>query len=66
MSLSSRMRVCTECRTYALHDGCPKCGAKTKSPHPARFSPQDPYGKYRRQLKRLEHAKAEAAREARS
>jgi H/ACA ribonucleoprotein complex subunit 3 len=34
-----------------MRDECPICGKKTVSPHPARFSPEDRYGKYRRKLK---------------
>ncbi len=33
---------------YTLKDVCPKCGAKAKSAHPMKFSPEDKYGKYRR------------------
>lgn len=46
------MRVCREDRTYTLRDACPKCGARTGSPLPPRFSPEDRYGRYRRQLTR--------------
>jgi len=31
---------------------CPKCGGMAISPQPARFSPLDPYGKYRRIAKK--------------
>jgi len=45
------MRVCREDRTYTLRDACPKCGARTIPPLPARYSPEDRYGAYRRKLK---------------
>ena len=31
---------------------CPKCGKKALSPIPAKYSPEDPYGKYRREAKK--------------
>jgi rRNA maturation protein Nop10 len=31
---------------------CPKCGEPVVSAHPPRFSVEDRYGKYRRQMKR--------------
>lgn len=40
------------CRVYTLKDTCRVCGEPTVSPHPPRFSPEDPYGEYRRRLKR--------------
>ncbi len=46
-----KMRYCKKCRSYTLEERCRKCGAETITPHPPRFSPQDPYGKYRRKLK---------------
>lgn len=46
-----KLKKC-ECGTYTLKDICPKCKKETFSPHPAKFSPQDKYGKYRRQLKK--------------
>ncbi|MGC8816649.1 MAG: RNA-protein complex protein Nop10 [Candidatus Hadarchaeum sp.] len=47
-----RMKKCKSCGIYTLKDICPSCGGQTVSPHPPRFSPQDPYGKYRRLLKK--------------
>ena len=46
------MRYCTSCKRYTLDDTCPYCGQKTIKVGPARFSPQDPYGEYRRKLKK--------------
>ena len=48
-----KIRKCPRCGMYTLKERCPSCGSKTTSPHPPRFSPHDPYGKYRRQLKKL-------------
>jgi H/ACA ribonucleoprotein complex subunit 3 len=47
-----RLRTCKECRLYTLKEACPRCHKPTVSPHPPRFSPEDPYGEYRRRLKR--------------
>ncbi|TFG13486.1 RNA-protein complex protein Nop10 [Candidatus Thorarchaeota archaeon] len=44
---------CTECNKYTLEQkGCPYCGGQVTGPAPPRFSPQDKYGKYRREAKR--------------
>ena len=42
---------CPECRQYTMQDKCPKCGIKTENPKPAKYSPDDPYGGYRRKAK---------------
>lgn len=42
---------------YTLQAKCPACGATTAQPGPAKYSPEDRYGKYRRQLKLMERAK---------
>ncbi|MFP3909382.1 MAG: RNA-protein complex protein Nop10 [Halobacteriota archaeon] len=47
-----KMRKCGGCGTYTLKELCPKCGVSTFNPAPPRFSPQDPYGKYRRKLRK--------------
>ncbi|UCE73344.1 MAG: RNA-protein complex protein Nop10 [Methanomassiliicoccales archaeon] len=44
------LRKCEECGRYTLKDKC-SCGNMTIVPQPARFSPQDRFGKYRRILK---------------
>jgi len=46
------LRVCREDRAYTMKDVCPRCGGRTVSPLPPRFSPEDRYGAYRRRLKR--------------
>ncbi|MDD1706663.1 MAG: RNA-protein complex protein Nop10 [Methanoregulaceae archaeon] len=46
--MTSRIRRCPNDFTYTLKDTCPVCGAPTVHPHPARFSPDDRYGTYRR------------------
>ncbi|NYT06905.1 MAG: RNA-protein complex protein Nop10 [Methanomicrobiales archaeon] len=46
--MTARIRRCPLDFTYTLRDTCPVCGNATASPHPARFSPEDRYGRYRR------------------
>lgn len=56
--LGLKIRRCVQCKRYTMVEFCPKCGGMAISPKPARFSPLDPYGKYRRLAKRkgIEHA----------
>ena len=46
------LRVCPKCGRYSLLPVCANCGVPTAPPAPARFSPEDHYGVYRRRLKR--------------
>ncbi|MCI0504296.1 RNA-protein complex protein Nop10 [Candidatus Micrarchaeota archaeon] len=41
-----RIRLCNACQGYTLSES--HHGTTTVSAHPARFNPNDPYGKYRR------------------
>lgn len=41
------LRRCVECSRYTLKPGCPLCGADTESAHPAKYSPDDKYARYR-------------------
>ncbi len=36
---------------YTLKDRCGKCNAEAVAVGPAKYSPEDPYGKYRRLMK---------------
>ena len=47
------LKRCTGCREYTLQETCPHCGAPAKPNRPARFSPEDHHGEYRRRLKLL-------------
>ncbi|MFY9800385.1 MAG: RNA-protein complex protein Nop10 [Methanoregula sp.] len=49
--MSGHIRHCTQDNTYTLSTTCPKCGKPTVIAHPARFSIEDRYGKYRRLAK---------------
>ncbi len=46
--MKGMIRKCTVCGEYTLRkDRCQHCGGTLKNPHPARFSPEDKYSKYR-------------------
>lgn len=46
------LRKCVECERYTLNqEKCPYCRGKLRVPHPAKFSPEDKYAKYRRAMK---------------
>jgi len=49
--MSGHIRRCPEDHTYTLSFTCPKCGRPTAIAHPARYSVEDRYGKYRRMAK---------------
>ena len=42
-----QIRKCKKCGDYTLKDKCKKCGDFSISVHPAKFSPDDKYLKYR-------------------
>ena len=59
------LKRCLACKEYTLQDACPRCGGSAKPNRPAKFSPEDQYGDYRRKLKRLDQGeKADAAKAA--
>jgi len=43
---------CPKCNIYTLKEKCPKNGEKTLTPKPAKFSPEDKFGGYRRLYKK--------------
>ena len=46
------LRKCEQCGAYTLSvEKCPRCGGRVRVPHPAKFSPQDKYARYRRALR---------------
>jgi H/ACA ribonucleoprotein complex subunit 3 len=44
---------CAKCGSYGLNEMC-DCGNTRIEPRPPKFSPQDKYGAYRREAKKLE------------
>jgi H/ACA ribonucleoprotein complex subunit 3 len=48
------LRKCVSCGEYTMNtESCPKCGGTVKMPHPAKFSMDDPYRRYRLRMRRL-------------
>ena len=48
------LRKCIKCQAYTLNQNyCPFCGNSVRVPHPAKFSPEDRYAKYRIAMKEL-------------
>jgi len=39
------------CGTYSMEEKCGKCGEKTYSTHPPKYSPEDKFAQYRRKAK---------------
>ncbi len=48
--MAHHIRWCPACEIYTMKESCPKCGEPTRTKAPARYSPEDRYGKYRRML----------------
>jgi H/ACA ribonucleoprotein complex subunit 3 len=49
------LRKCVKCGKYTLRtDSCPYCGGNVRVPHPAKFSPDDKYLKYRMLMRKKE------------
>jgi len=45
--LKSLVLRCTQCGRYTLSEKCPSCGGKAVTVHPAKYSPDDRYARYR-------------------
>lgn len=54
--VQTKFRKCPACGLYTLKEACSKCGGPTRNPLPPRFSPKDPYGKYRRLVQEASEA----------
>ena len=56
--MKSDIRICSAWASehdrpvYTLGASCPKCGADAENSAPAPYSPEDPYGEYRRRARR--------------
>jgi H/ACA ribonucleoprotein complex subunit 3 len=46
--MKTSIKKCAICGKYTLKDICPRCKNVASSPAPAKFSPEDRYGEYRR------------------
>ena len=42
-----QLRRCSKCNHYSLKEKCALCNEETVSAHPAKFSPDDKYMRYR-------------------
>ena len=42
-----QLRRCGDCLSYTLREACPSCGTAAVLAHPAKFSPDDKYQRYR-------------------
>ncbi|HWG92487.1 MAG TPA: RNA-protein complex protein Nop10 [Candidatus Thermoplasmatota archaeon] len=52
--------LCPSCKVYTMAERCPRCSTPSVKPGPARYSPEDNYGEYRRKLKLLTRNKPTA------
>ena len=50
--MSNHILRCMKCNKYTMRQACPHCGEKTIPQIPAKYSPEDPYGRYRREAKK--------------
>ena len=47
IKMKFQIRKCSKCHTYSLKETCKICKENTKLVHPAKFSPDDKYMRYR-------------------
>ena len=50
--MSRHILKCQKCSAYSMKENCPLCKNKALSTKPAKFSPVDPYGHYRRKYRK--------------
>jgi H/ACA ribonucleoprotein complex subunit 3 len=49
--MAKHILFCSRCKKYTLNSSCPECNSKTVLPKPPKYSPEDKYGKFRREVK---------------
>jgi len=49
--MAKHILKCEQCKQYTLQAVCPKCSAAALPIKPLKYSPEDPYGEYRRKAK---------------
>lgn len=50
--LKGMIRKCRDCGGYTLSEAqCPRCKGTLRNPHPAKFSPDDKYSRFRLALR---------------
>ena len=47
INMKFQIRKCQKCNIYSLREKCKNCNQETKSVHPAKYSPDDKYLRYR-------------------
>lgn len=50
--MSLHILKCGKCKAYTIRKTCPNCGGEAVSSLPTKYSPEDAYGKYRREAKK--------------
>jgi len=50
--MAKHILKCPKCEKYTMQPTCSDCKVDTITPRPAKYSPDDPYAKYRRQAKK--------------
>lgn len=50
--MSKHILKCEHCGQYTLQTICPACSSTAVPVKPLKYSPEDPYGDYRRKAKR--------------
>lgn len=50
--MAQHIMKCSECGKYTMKQEC--CGKKTESSQPAKYSPEDKMGEYRRKAKGMD------------
>ncbi|MDI6737591.1 MAG: RNA-protein complex protein Nop10 [Nanoarchaeota archaeon] len=49
--MTKHILYCRKCSLYTMQEKCPKCGGIALSNKPAKYSPEDKWGKYRLKYK---------------
>jgi len=50
--MSKHIYKCPSCQQYTIEKSCPSCNSATIMPQPPKFSLDDKYAKYRREVKK--------------
>lgn len=51
--MTQHIFFCKNCEIYTMKEICSICKSKTNSTKPAKYSPLDKWGKYRREAKKV-------------
>jgi H/ACA ribonucleoprotein complex subunit 3 len=53
--MAKHILFCGKCNKYTIKDVCPLCNGSVVSHKPPKYSPEDKYGKFRREVKSKEY-----------